>query len=320
MSRPAAGDSVNRILAMVPWVAARPGGVPLDELCERFRVTPRQLVSDLELLSFVGPAPRTFDTLVEVSIDDGWVVIRPQWFDRPLRLTSMQALALVAAGEAASDLPGSDPDGPLARGLRKLADALGVEPGTDLDIELGQADHLVVNRISEAAQRQRRVRIRYHGLDSDVETERVVEPWAVSPHSGAWAMVGWCHLREDRRWFRLDRITDLEVLDDEATVERQTEDTSWSPPSTFPAVRLRIAPARAWAAERWPVDSYETLADGSVEVTVRLGGPGWLERVTAQLGADLVVVDDPGGLAPDRADLAERLLARYRGSPSDGPS
>ena len=57
MSRLAAVDRVRRMLAIVPWVASQPDGVPIDELCERFDIDRRQLVDDLSTLSFVGVAP-----------------------------------------------------------------------------------------------------------------------------------------------------------------------------------------------------------------------------------------------------------------------
>ena len=313
MNRPAAETSVKRLLAMVPWIAAQPGGVPLGDVCDRFGVKPEQLRKDLTLLSFVGPTPRTPDTLIDVSLDDDWVFIRPQWFDRPLRLTPMQALLLVASGEAVSDLPGSDPDGPLGRGLRKLADALKVRPGTDVDVELGQSDGAVVATIAEGVDRGQQVWIRYHGLDADTPTERVIEPWAVGTQSGAWATVAWCSLREDRRWFRLDRVVEARLLETPAEVPRQTADTAWSPPEEFPLVTLRVGPTKVWAVERWPTDAVRHLDDGSVEVDVRVGGPGWLERVLMQLGDEVQVVADPGGVAPDRRELAGRILRRYRG-------
>lgn len=62
--------------------------------------------------------------------------------------------------------------------------------------------------ISEAAQESRRVWIRYRAGE-DV-TDRTIDPYGVVHHRGRWYVVGWCHLREDIRMFRLDRIVALE--------------------------------------------------------------------------------------------------------------
>jgi len=55
------------------------------------------------------------------------------------------------------------------------------------------------------------VHLRYHSF-SRVETERVVDPYALSFRWGNWYLIGYCHLRQEMRTFRVDRIKQLEVL------------------------------------------------------------------------------------------------------------
>jgi predicted DNA-binding transcriptional regulator YafY len=45
-------------------------------------------------------------------------------------------------------------------------------------------------------------------------TERAIDPYGVVHHRGRWYVVGWCHLRDDIRMFRLDRVVVLEQRDD----------------------------------------------------------------------------------------------------------
>ena len=47
-------------------------------------------------------------------------------------------------------------------------------------------------------------------------TERVVEPVAVVGLVPDWYLVAWCRLREDVRYFRLDRVLDAELTDEVA--------------------------------------------------------------------------------------------------------
>ena len=125
MSRAGAPERVARMLSLVPWVAAR-GSASVDEICRRFDIDAAQLLRDLDTVSMVGLYPYTPDVLIELYVDDDEVHITlPQAFDRPLRLTPEQAVALVAAGSTLLTVPGADPEGPLARGLAKLSAALG---------------------------------------------------------------------------------------------------------------------------------------------------------------------------------------------------
>ncbi|MFA0963687.1 helix-turn-helix transcriptional regulator [Roseivirga sp. BDSF3-8] len=45
------------------------------------------------------------------------------------------------------------------------------------------------------------------------ETERIIEPFAILSTEN-WLLVGWCRLRRSFRYFRLDRISNLMVLDE----------------------------------------------------------------------------------------------------------
>ncbi len=95
MSRPAAQDRLARLLAVVPWVAARDGPV-IAEVCQRFQVTEQDLLDDLDLLFLCGVYPFTPDALIEVDVADGRVWIRfADYFRRPLRLTAPEGLALL---------------------------------------------------------------------------------------------------------------------------------------------------------------------------------------------------------------------------------
>ena len=100
--------------------------MPLAEVARRFGAEPRpRSPRDLELAAMCG-LPPFVDEMIDVFIDDDTVVVGvPRLFTRPLRLTAPEGFALVAAGRAAMQLPGADPDGPLGRGLQKLAAALG---------------------------------------------------------------------------------------------------------------------------------------------------------------------------------------------------
>jgi predicted DNA-binding transcriptional regulator YafY len=71
----------------------------------------------------------------------------------------------------------------------------------------------VVVTVSAAVRERRRVRMRYRSGISE-ETERDVDPYAVVQGDAFWYTLGYCHLREGRRLFRLDRVLAVERLDE----------------------------------------------------------------------------------------------------------
>jgi predicted DNA-binding transcriptional regulator YafY len=78
------------------------------------------------------------------------------------------------------------------------------------------SDPAALMLVSTAAQRTRRVWMRYRS--GDEETQRTIDPYGIVHHQGRWYVVGWCHLRQDVRSFRLDRVLALEARDGETFV------------------------------------------------------------------------------------------------------
>lgn len=53
---------------------------------------------------------------------------------------------------------------------------------------------------------------RYDSEDDDTLSVREVDPYGLHHHGGAWYLVGYCHLRQDLRYFRLSRIAQFTLL------------------------------------------------------------------------------------------------------------
>jgi predicted DNA-binding transcriptional regulator YafY len=77
--------------------------------------------------------------------------------------------------------------------------------------------------LSEAIQLSQRVHISYRTNDEQM-TERTVDPYGINGRWGRWYLTGYCHLRQDYRLFRLDRIAELQMRNE--TFER---DPSFDP-------------------------------------------------------------------------------------------
>ncbi len=311
--RATADDRLRRLLALVPWVAAQ-GGADVDEVCARFGCTEDELQGDLELLFMCGVHPFTPDSLVEAWLEDGRVHISyADWFRRPLRLTPSEGLVLVATARALLSVPGTDPLGPLARALDKVAVLVGAEPGEGVEIELGEADRGVLAELQEAWAGSRRLEIDYYSFGSDRRTTRLVDPWLTFSSGGAWYLRGHDHLAGEPRLFRVDRIRAARPTDqgfarpaDVGPAEAYTRRAG------DPVVVLDLEPGAAWVAGHHPVDEVEDLGGGRLRVRLPVSEAGWLARLLVQLGPLAQVVDGPPELVGLGPVTADRLLTRYR--------
>lgn len=312
MPRPTADERLRRLLALVPWVVAADGPA-VEEVCARFGLTEDQLIAELDLVFLCGVHPFTPDSLMDVVVEEGRVWIRyADWFRRPLRLTPEEGLALVAAGSALQAVPGSDPEGPLARGLDKLAAVLGVDPAAALEVRLGVAPAGVLESLRAAIDAGRQVEIDYYVYGRDERTRRVVDPWNVYAAEGEWYLGAWCHLALAERRFRIDRVRAVTLLESPIDHEPAGDRAAlgvFDPAPDDPRVVLELEPRARWVAEQYPAESVEELGDGRVRVTLVVSEQPWLDRLLLRIGRDGKVVDGPG----DASAAARRVLARYAG-------
>jgi predicted DNA-binding transcriptional regulator YafY len=139
----------------------------------------------------------------------------------PLMFTTDEAKALVACvrlaqprldaglAQAAEDalskvlavLPGS---------ARAAAESLAVyAPVVEVDARLRRQ----LEALRVATETRRKVRLHYRDL-KDATSERVVRPLGSFYWGAVWTLAAWCETRQDFRNFRVDRIEQLEPLDD----------------------------------------------------------------------------------------------------------
>jgi predicted DNA-binding transcriptional regulator YafY len=76
----------------------------------------------------------------------------------------------------------------------------------------GHAPHpAVLVPLAESVVNRRRCRIRHRAQHGEL-TVREVNPYGIVALRGGWYLHGWCHLRQARRTFRIDRIDRVDLL------------------------------------------------------------------------------------------------------------
>jgi proteasome accessory factor C len=295
---------------MLPWLMER-GEVSLAEAAERFDLSETELAKDIELIAMCG-LPPFVDELIDVFVDDGmiWVGV-PRLFTRPLRLNSVEAFELLTAGRAAMELPGADADGPLGRGLAKLAAALGEDDTSGVRIELDRPDSLDV--VADAAHQGEQLKIHYWSPARDEVTERRIVPRQVFADRGEWYVTADDDRSGETRTFRVDRIESVERLGVSvpAVDDSLPSPGNWFADGSIPRIVIELAPAARWVVERYPVDSID---DSGPLIVARMPvvSERWLARTLVRLGPHAQVVE-PDEWRDIGSVTASRVLARYQG-------
>lgn len=305
---------LQRLLVMLPWLMEA-GEVPLADVAARFDMTEAEVTRELELVAMCGLPPYV-DEMIDVFVDDGVVFVGvPRLFTRPLRLTAPEGFSLLAAARTAMELPGSDPNGPLARGLDKLAEALGRAGLGTGDTTAGVVVDLdrpaLTDDIATAAAEGAELLVRYYAPARDEVSERSIVPRHVFTEGGNW----YVQADDDRsglvRTFRIDRIesatpTGRTVPSDEPVEvpDRFFDDAD------LPRATLRVTPAARWILDHYPVDEVVERPGGAADVTLPVSSDRWLSRLLIRLGPG-ARVRSPRAARDRAAEMAAAVLERY---------
>jgi len=174
--------------------------------------------------------------------------------------------------------------------------------------------------VFKALFRRHRLRLHYHGRRRDDLTEREVSPQRLIAYRDRWYLAAWCHQAEGLRSFALERIRDMDMLDEES-LELDAEVISEHFDQAFgifsgPAERLAVLKfnpeAARWAAdEAWhPEQSSDWQEDGSWVLRIPLGHPRELIMSILSYGADVEVLE-PESLRRSVIETLAAAAARY---------
>ena len=296
-----AGEQLERILYLLP-LASREGGVSLTEAAQRLGVSVGTLQRDLEAVTsraFYHPAGGADE--IQILLEANKLkVYSHRKFDRPARLSGREMLSLAvglraAAGEAAPD---------MSTEIRDLAHRIEIElavssaHGEEDRFEIDEGDQEGValrTLLKDAARSHIRCRILYLKPGDPEPEEREVDPYSIVYGSGKWYVIGYCHLREAIRAFRVDRLLRASVLEFDYTVPEDFDPVAYvsggrvfksdSEEDVLVHYSPRVAP---WVREHGPI---EELEGGSVSVRFTTADPGWVVRHVLSYGPGAEVVE-----------------------------
>jgi proteasome accessory factor C len=320
MTSPSTADRMTRLLTLVPYLQARPDGVRLADAAADFGVTEAQLRRDLDLLWVCGLPGHGPGDLIDLSFEGDRVrVTFTAGMVRPLRLTTDEAVALTVALRTLREIPGLAEGEAVSRALAKVSAAAGhaAEQAAPVAVSVDDREQALAV-VRDALERQRALHLHYYVPSRDERTERTVDPMRLLLVDGHWYLEAWCRRAEGGRLFRLDRVDEVVVLDDEPAApppqahERDVDAGLYQPEEEAPLVRLRLARTARWVADYYPVEDVSPVEDppGGLAVSVRTADLAWARRLVASLGG-AAVVDEPAELGEQVAAEAQAALARY---------
>ena len=206
----------TRVLAVLALLQAHER-MPGSELAQRLEVNIRTLRRYIIMLQDLG---------IPIEAErgrNGAYILSAGFKLPPMMFTNEEALALTIGLISARRLNLADTDRAIESAFAKLERVMPLDLKSRVralteTITLDQStaisappNEVVLSTMSSAAQLQQRVHIQYHPNQGE-DTERDFDPYGLTYYLHKWYVVGYCHLRHDLRSFRLDRVTQVSVV------------------------------------------------------------------------------------------------------------
>lgn len=206
----------TRVLAVLALLQAH-GRMSGSELAQRLEVNVRTLRRYIIMLQDLG---------IPIEAErgrNGAYVLSAGFKLPPMMFTNEEALALTVGLLSARRLNLADTDRAIESAFAKLERVMPLDLKSRVralteTITLDRStaastppSEVILTTMSSAAQLQQRVHIQYHP-NQGKDTERDFDPYGLTFYLNKWYVVGYCHLRQDLRSFRLDRITQVNAV------------------------------------------------------------------------------------------------------------
>jgi predicted DNA-binding transcriptional regulator YafY len=175
----------------------------------------------------------------------------------------------------------------------------------------------ILDDLRRSVARRQRVYLVYQSFRQEI-TRRPLDPYALALQWGNWYVVGHCHLRDDLRTFRVDRIQKVEPAGESFEVPAGFSARDYlsgmtdGRPSTYYRVAVRFEPEVAHIV-RERLEEWQELAEedeGSVTLSFDASDLAWPCRWVLTYQDKATVLSPPELVAMVR-DAAQAIASRY---------
>lgn len=278
-------------------------------LASILEVSERTVRDDLHFMRDRFHAPIQFDRA------RGYIYTQPDWRLPTIQLHQGELFALTLGARMLEAYSGSAYAVQLRSAIARLAERLPEQTWVNLQdfqqerISFSSGaqvdlDPEIWRDLERACQGSQTVWMKYFTASRNAMSEREFDPYLLHIYRGTNPYaIGYCHKRDEVRWFRVDRIQKLEVLDN--TFVRQA---SFDPKAHLATIFAHEAGGEPQAVEIWfdaatapyvrerhwhATQTVETLADGAIVLRMTVTGMNDLKRWVLGYGKGAIVRSPP---------------------------
>jgi len=203
-------SQVNRLLDLVPYLIANQG-IALDQVAKDFQISKADVLDDLNTLWMCGLPGYTALELIDLSFESGYVSIRnAEVLSKPRKLTTIEVGAIIIGLCILRE--SYSPSDVQIQVIEDLIARLSKKSHVTAPVALsGAVSNELRTEVNSAITTKRNLMISYHSFSRDEVTNREITPFSIKHDETYEYVESFCHLAQDFRSFRLDRILHGEV-------------------------------------------------------------------------------------------------------------
>ena len=292
---------INRLFEIV-YILLDKKTVTSKELAARFEVSQRTIYRDIETLSSAG---------IPVYMSKGkggGISLLPDFVLNKAVITDEEKEDILSSLKAVNAVNLSKTD----TALKKLSSLLGESNADWIEVDFSswsnaQNETEAFNTIKSAILGKRVLSFSYASAKGQ-RTSREVEPLKLCFKSGAWYLYGYCRTRCDFRFFKLRRIRELCIS--EQNFQRKSPKQIFSDKNMFQEeyvkLKLKLSAAAAYRVYD-EFDHYEQQEDGSFIVEIKYPKGQWIFYYIASFGSQCEVLEPVDVRNDVKAELQNTL-------------
>lgn len=277
----------NRLFEII-YILLNKKSVTAASLAERFGISQRTVYRDIDVLALSG-----IPVFTEKG-KGGGISLLPEYVLNKSLLNEKEQSEILSALQSLGVVKAADTD----QMLNKLSVLFNKSVINWLEIDFSSwsfNDGKIFNDFKTAILERKIAEFDYYSTFGE-KTHRKIEPIQLWFKSKAWYIKGFCLTRQDTRLFKLNRIRNLTILDEEFIGKRnlleaaiQECDTNQKPDINL---KFKIAPQMTYRVlDEFDDDQIEKQLDGSFIITITWPEDDWVYGTILSYGEYLEVLE-----------------------------
>lgn len=206
---------IDRLVSMI-MILLNQERVGAQELADMFEVSPRTIYRDIDTINMAGIPVCSIP-----GVGGGFEIMPKYKIDRTVFSTADLSAILMGLSGLSDMMLGNE----LINALAKVKSVIPADKAKDVELKVNQISidlspwmgnrniQASFEMIKMALQENRMLTFEYIAHHGN-KTARMVEPYQLVLKSSHWYLQGYCHERSDYRFFRLSRISNLQMIEE----------------------------------------------------------------------------------------------------------